>query len=354
MVDRRRLLWLGTLGTALAGAAGFGAAARTRYYEGPVSDHWNGETFFNPGKPREQGFLDLLRWQLGGGRATWPDTAPAGEDRPPARVEGGTLRVAYVGHASLLVQTRGLNLLLDPVWSERASPVSFAGPRRVNAPGIAFDALPRIDAVLVSHNHYDHLDVATLGRLWQRDRPRIVTPLGNDAIIRGADPGISVETLDWFTRTTLSETVAVDLLPMHHWSARGLTDRNKALWGAFGITTPDGAIYHVGDSGYGGGDYFRLARERLPPIRLAILPIGAYEPRWFMTYSHMNPDEAARALLDCGAAHALAHHWGTFQLTNEAIDAPPAALAAVLAAHALPPERFQTLRPGGVYDVPVL
>lgn len=354
MISRRSLLWLAGAATSLGAALGVRSAAQARYYDGPISDHWNGETFFNPGKPRHQRFIDLLRWQFGGGRATWPNAAPGGRDHPPRRVDGARLRITMIGHASLLVQTRGLNLLLDPVWSERASPLSFAGPKRVNDPGIAFDELPPIDAVLVSHNHYDHLDVATLAQLSQRDRPRIITPLGNEAIIRNAVPDAIVESFDWREATPLSHDVALHLKEMHHWSARGLFDRNKALWAAFVIDTPDGAIYHVGDSGYGAGDYFRLAAERFPRIRLAMLPIGAYEPRWFMTYSHMNPDEAVRAFRDCQAAHAIGHHWGTFQLTDEAIDAPPMALAAALAAEDIPAERFRLLPPGSAYEVPEL
>jgi L-ascorbate metabolism protein UlaG (beta-lactamase superfamily) len=352
MISRRHVLRFAGIaapGGALAAALGW---RPPRYHHGPPSDHFDGETFFNPGKPRTQGFVDLLRWQLGGGRSRWPDEAPGGRDRPPARVPGGELRVVMIGHASFLIQTRGLNMLVDPVWSERASPFSFVGPRRVNAPGVAFDDLPPIDLVLVSHNHYDHLDAPTLARLVDRHAPRVLTPLGNDAIIRAAAPGARIATLDWGDAVEVGSGVAVRLAEMHHWSARGLFDRNRALWGAFAITTPEGAIYHVGDSGYGGGDYFRLAAARFGPIRLALLPIGAYEPRWFMAYSHMNPEEAVRAFEDCGAASAVAHHWGTFQLTNEAIDAPPAALGAALAARGVPGERFRTLRPGETWTAP--
>jgi L-ascorbate metabolism protein UlaG (beta-lactamase superfamily) len=351
-MNRRRILTLLGLpaASALGAAAWIGAArARNIYYDGPASDHFDGVRFFSPGQPQDKGLAELLRWQLGGGREPWPETFPSPfRDAPPARVEG--LRVTLVGHATLLIQASGLNILTDPVYGERASPVAFAGPRRVNPPGVAFADLPRIDAVLITHNHYDHLDVPTLARLWKRDRPRVVAPLGNDAVIRDEAPGIRVETRDWGEAVELGSGVAAHLGPSHHWSARGLNDRRMALWGAYVLTTPAGPVYHVGDTGYGDGRIFRAVRERFGAPRLALLPIGAYEPRWFMQPQHMNPEEAVRVMQDCGAAEALGHHWGTFRLTNEAVDAPPRALAGALRRAGIPPERFRALRPGEVWE----
>jgi L-ascorbate metabolism protein UlaG (beta-lactamase superfamily) len=246
------------------------------------------------------------------------------------------------------VQTGGVNLLLDPIWSRRASPFRRVGPKRVNDPGIAFADLPPIDVVLVSHAHYDHLDVATLSRLAAAHRPRVITPLGNDAIMRNHDASIAAEAYDWDQRVTIAQGLAVTPVPTRHWSARNLADRNMSLWASFVIEGPGGRIYFVADSGYGGGAPFRRARDRHGPFRLAILPIGAYEPRWFMREQHMNPAEAVQALLDCGAETALASHYGTFQLTDEAIDAPLVALADALTAAGIPPERFRALRPGQV------
>jgi L-ascorbate metabolism protein UlaG (beta-lactamase superfamily) len=337
-------------------AVGLGAAvARSaigRYYDGPVSDHFDGTRFVDPDGVAPKSLGDVVRWIAAGGRAAWPAWAPSPHaDHPPARVDGQALRVSFVGHASVLLQTAGLNILVDPVWSERVSPLSFVGPKRVNDPGIAFAALPPIDVVLVSHCHYDHLDAATLSRLAATHRPRVIAPLGNDTIMRAHDPAIGAEAWDWGDRVELGAGVAVALAPMRHWSARQVLDRNKALWAAFILETPAGRIYHVGDSGYGDGTHFRAARERHGPFRLAILPIGAYEPRWFMRDQHMNPEESVRAFLDCGAELALAHHHGTFQLTNEPIDAPEQALAMALRAAGVAPERFRVLKPGEVWVV---
>jgi L-ascorbate metabolism protein UlaG (beta-lactamase superfamily) len=211
--------------------------------------------------------------------------------------------------------------------------------------------LPPIDIVLVSHCHYDHLDIPTLSRLAAIHHPRVVTPLGNDTIMRDGDPAIRAETYDWYDRVDLGDGVAVTLAPMRHWSARHLLDRNKALWAAFVIETPAGRIYHVGDSGYGTGVHFHRARERFGPFRLAILPIGAYEPRWFMSDQHMNPEEAVQAFQDCGAEFALAHHFGTFPLASESLDAPSLALASARGAAGIPAERFRTLAPGQAWEL---
>jgi L-ascorbate metabolism protein UlaG (beta-lactamase superfamily) len=328
----------------------------SRYYAGPVSDHFDGERFFDPRGAPPKGRRDLLRWMVDrhwrATKAPWPAWAPSPyADRPPARVEGAAWRISYIGHASLLIQTAGLNLLCDPVWSMRASPFGFVGPKRVNDPGIAFADLPPIDVVLVSHGHYDHLDVVTLSRIAAAHRPRVITPLGNDAIMRGHDPAIEAEAHDWDTRVDLGAGVAVTLVSARHWSARNLSDRNMTLWASFVIATPGGIIYFVADSGYGDGSHFRHASERYGPVRLAILPIGAYEPRWFMRDQHMNPAESVQALIDCGAEIALGHHYGTFQLTDEPFDAPLLALAEALKAAEISPERFRALRPGQVWQL---
>ena len=351
-LSRRRLLTLLPGAGLVVGGGAYVHASQSPIYAGTVTDHFDGLRFFDPKLISKRGSLDFWRWQFTRDQGPWPEQAPSPfADKPPQRVDGTNLRVSFVGHASILLQTGGINILLDPVWSERASPVSFAGPKRVNAPGIAFDALPPIDVALVSHGHYDHLDTATLSALGTPHRTRVITPLGNDVAILDADPSIAVETYDWGSEVQLAPNVKVTLAPMRHWSARGVTDRNKALWASFVIDTPAGRIYHVGDSGYGDGVYFRAAREQYGPFKLAILPIGAYAPRWFMSENHMNPDEAVQTFRDCGAEFALAHHFGTFRMADDGFDEPQQLLAAALQAAAIPAERFRALKPGEVWEL---
>ncbi len=324
-----------------------------RYYSGPRSDHFDGERFFAPGRSPDKTLGAMANWVLRERRARWPKAYPSPfVDRPPVRVAGGALRVAYIGHASFLIQTRGLNLLIDPVYAKRASPTRWAGPARVNPPGVAFDDLPPIDFVLVTHNHYDHLDLAVLSKLNARWRPRILTPLGNDAIIRAHDGALSVEAYDWGAKVDLARDVAAHFVPAHHWSARGLGDRRMALWCAFLIDAPEGAIYCIGDTGFGDGEIFRDVGARFGPPRLALIPIGAYEPRWFMKDQHVNPTEAVKILELCAARQAIAHHWGTFHLSNEAIEEPPSALKEALRDAAIDERRFRVIRPGEVYREP--
>ena len=338
----------------LAATAGLSSfwAIRMKTYAGPPSDHFDGTYFFDPDGSPPKKFSELLRWQLNRQRAEWPERAPSGfSDAPPQQVEGVKVRFSYVGHASWLIQTAGLNILVDPVWSERASPFMFIGPKRVNDPGIDFGKLPPIDVVLVTHGHYDHLDVRTLSRLAAKFSPRVITPLGNDVTMKSNDPNIRAEAFDWHERVEIAKDVAVTLVPTRHWSARGLFDRNKVLWASFVLETPAGKLYLVGDSGYGDGRHFRRVRDAHGPLRMALLPIGAYEPRWFMRDQHMNPNDAVKALADCGAQQALAHHNGTFQLTDEAIDAPVKDLAIALDAANVPREKFVALKPGQVFEI---
>ncbi|UAK23313.1 MBL fold metallo-hydrolase [Sphingomonas nostoxanthinifaciens] len=322
--------------------------AENPYYAGPVSDHFDGLRFFNPGEAETDRSLgQVVRWKLAGAAERWPHAMPVTTAKPDARVAG--LRVTMVGHATVLIQAAGLNILTDPLWSRRASPLSFAGPGRVTPPGIDFADLPPIDAVLVSHNHYDHMDVPTLRRLHAAHDPLMVVPLGNDAILRKHLPTARMATGDWHDRIKLGHGASTALTRANHWSARGIGDRRMALWAGFWIDTPAGSIWFAGDTGYGDGAIFRDMRARYGAPDVALIPIGAYEPRWFMAAQHVDPDEAVRIMQDLGAVHALGIHWGTFRLTDESRDAPLVALDAALARAGIAPHRFVAAQPGGCY-----
>ena len=322
---------------------------RNRYYDGPPSDHFDGTRFFNPGqRSTDRGLREIVRWKLAGAAAPWPTSVPVIPARPEARVDG--LCVTMVGHASLLIQVVGVNILTDPVWSDRASPFRRIGPRRVTAPGIAFDDLPPIDIVLLSHGHYDHLDIDTLARLQARHAPLMAMPLGNDATVRRAIPDARCMTADWWDGLDLGKNVTAVLTPAYHWSNRWPGDARMMLWGGHYLRTKMGSIWFVGDTGYGDGRIFGEVRARLGAPDVALIPIGAYAPRWFMADQHVDPAEAVRIFTDVGAARALGIHWGTFQLTDEAREAPAVALASALGQAAIASERFVAAEPGCVYS----
>jgi L-ascorbate metabolism protein UlaG (beta-lactamase superfamily) len=320
------------------------------YYQGPASDHFDGKRFFNPNvppPPRRGPSRFFSRWASAAERARWPDRVPVTPTVPPRRVEGEEMLATWIGHSTVLVQTQGLNILTDPLWSDRTSPFSFIEPRRVRAPGVRFEDLPKIDLVLVSHNHYDHMDVATLRRLWQRDRPLIVTSLGNDALLRGH--GIAAVARDWGGTVRLGPAEVI-VERVHHWSSRWGTDRNRALWSGFTVRLPAGNLFFAGDTGFGDGGW-PLEAARHGPFRLAVLPIGAYLPRDVMMGSHVDPEEAWRIFEILGARTALGVHWGTVQLTFEAIGDPPRRIAALRRARGVPPERFVVTEVGRAFSV---
>ncbi|MFC4293643.1 MBL fold metallo-hydrolase [Novosphingobium tardum] len=321
-----------------------------RYYQGPPSDHFDGVRFFNPGHDStDRSLREILRWKLYSRPTAWPTSVPIRPVRPDARVAG--LRVTHVGHVTMLIQVAGLSILTDPVWSERASPLTFAGPKRVTAPAIALADLPRIDVVLLSHSHYDHLDIATLRELHRRDAPLMAMPLGNDAIVRATIPEARIAIGDWWDRLDLPAGCATTITPAYHWSNRSLSDVRMALWSGHYLQTPHGSVWFAGDTGYGDGAIFRDLRARLGPPDLALLPIGSYEPRWFMAAQHVNPAEAVQIMEDTGANRALGIHWGTFQLTDEGYEDPALALDHALKAKGIEASRFTAARPGDVFEL---
>ena len=317
----------------------------------PVSDHCDGERFFNPaGRLQARGFLELPRWWyqrlvLRQG-SHWPDPAPA--PRKPVLPRGlpaGQLAVTFIGHSTFLLQLSGLNILTDPMFASRAGPFGWLGPKRVRPPALRLPELPRIDVVLLSHNHYDHLDLATLRWLTRQHRPVIVTTLGNKNWLAARGVANVVE-LDWWQSHEARGGLGVTGTPAQHFAARGPWDRCRTLWGGFMLRTAAGLVFFAGDSGWAA--HFAEIKTRLGAPALALLPIGAYEPRWFMEPVHMNPDEAVRAHLVLGARRSIGMHFGTFQLTNEDIAEPLAALAVARAAHGVEPAAFDTLDFGEV------
>ena len=304
---------------------------------GPTSDHFDGRRFVNPSgadRPPLPAIVRVLREP----RTPWPARVDQ-PTRKPASLDGHAAAITFIGHATFLIQTPSGNILTDPMYSERAGPLNVLGPRRVRQPAVLLDDLPPVSTVLLSHNHYDHCDLRTLRVLARRFDPLVVTPLGNGPLVRSA--GIRrVEELDWWQDAAAS-AMPVTLTPAQHFSARTPFDRNRALWGGFMLTAGARRILFAGDTAYAG--FFREIRERCGPIDLALLPIGAYEPRWFMRTFHMNPAEAVQAHLDLGAPESIAMHYGTFQLTAEGIDQPIRDLADASRARDVQPSRFRAL-----------
>jgi L-ascorbate metabolism protein UlaG (beta-lactamase superfamily) len=306
------------------------------YYEGPDSGHFDGARFFNPDgddtsqmptKGSRGNFI--ARWLTGADdREVWPTTFPVTPQTAFPALADGEMRVTWVGHATVLVQTQELTILTDPIWSDRSGPFGI-GPKRVTEPGVRLEDLPKVDLVVVSHNHYDHMDLDTIERLWDRDRPIIVTALGNESLIR--QTGATVTALDWDQRITVRPGIDVAVTRNHHWSSRWFTDRNRALWSSFVVIHPQGNIFFAGDTGYGDGRWADEARS-LGPVRLALIPIGAFRfgPGMMDTGSHIGPIQAERVFAGLSASFAVPIHWGTFQLSNEARDTPPLMLAEVM------------------------
>jgi L-ascorbate metabolism protein UlaG (beta-lactamase superfamily) len=325
-----------------------------RYYRGPVSDHFGGERFVNPDGADDAlappgGTGTMLRYVTArDNRPIWPDRVAVTPAKPPARVDGGRMLATWVGHATVLVQTQGFNILTDPVWSKSAGPFGI-GPTRVAEPGIRFEDLPKIDLVLVSHDHYDHMDLTTLRKLWDRDHPLIVTSLGNDSVIGQA--GVPARALDWGGRVVVRPGVEVIVNRSHHWDSRWFADRNRALWSGFVVRLPGGNLFFAGDTGAGDLKWADRAAS-YGPIRLALIPIGAFRftAGQMAAGSHVGPVDAVEVYRRLGAAHAIAIHWGTFRLSYEGWDTPPRLLAA---AEACTGQRgFAAVRIGRTLEIP--
>ncbi|MCG3189874.1 MAG: hypothetical protein LKCHEGNO_02401 [Burkholderiaceae bacterium] len=316
-----------------------------------------------------RGFTDFVRWKFDAWRAGVP--RPPAAPTPAIVPDLGLIQsnasagarmvptVTWIGHATVLAQLGGLNVLTDPIFSKRASPLSFIGPARAQRPGLWFSELPHVDLVLISHNHYDHLDDDSIRLLAAQPggAPLFVVPLGLKAWFARRDIGNVVE-LDWWQSHRLGD-VEIVLTPVQHWSGRSFGDRMETLWGGYALFAPQLHLFFAGDSGY--SKDFADIRARFASRQgaaqgggfdIALLPIGAYEPRWFMQPQHVDPDEAVRIHRDLGAKASLGIHWGTFALTDESLDEPPQALARARQAQGVAASAFFTLAIGQTRRLP--
>ncbi len=331
-----------------------------------ISDHYDGERFLN----LESSTLShqqhhkfsfsgwLSGWVFGHDWPEWPEYI----DEPPGpvpakKIEDGKLRITSVGHSTFLIQMDGINFLTDPIWSERATPVSGFGPKRHRAPGIRFSDLPPIDVVLVSHSHYDHLDMPTLEQLAEKFHPRAFSGLGNRELIAETDMK-SVDEMDWWQTLPVAKNLAITFVPAQHFSGRSLWDRDETLWGGFVISGPSGHVFYAGDTGY--GSHFEEIGKRFPGIRLAVLPIAPVRPDILNSTprkgsgNHMGAEEAFLAHKDLKAWRSVACHFNTFQLIGDEYDYGPKHLVKVLAANGVDVGMFMALFFGQPLDVPRL
>ncbi len=301
----------------LLGILTVGGTAMAQAKDYSMSKHYDGQRFRNEGNIGQKKFSDFMRVLWERDKKTWPTWVENEfHAKPSPRVVGPEIRLTMINHATVLIQTDGFNFITDPIWSERCSPVSFAGPKRHRPPGVAFEEMPQIDAVLISHNHYDHLDLPSLRLLEERDAPIFLAGLGTKEFL--VDEGMkNVVELDWWEKHAVNSETFLHFVPAQHWSKRNFFGQNEMLWGGFVIETPQGKTFFAGDTGY--GPHFKEITSRLGPLNAALLPIGAYKPQWFMTNFHMGPADAIKAYYDLGSPSSIAIHHGTFPLGQEGI-----------------------------------
>ncbi len=312
--------------------------------------HHTGDGFQNPYvEKRKRGFFEYLKMRYfsseefadyGSNAHKVPRMEP---DLGAIQTPPDALQVTWIGHATMLIQYKGVNILTDPIFSDRASPVSFLGPRRYNPPALRIEDLPPIDYIVISHGHYDHLDLKTVQRIGSGTK--WLVPLGlKKWFVRAGINAENVMEFDWWDRSRF-ENITITATPAQHWSSRSLWDRNKSLWASWLLQVGDQTIWYSGDTGYNPYQFKEIG-EKFSTVNLALISIGAYEPRWFMKDMHINPDEAVQIHLDIKSAHSIAVQWGTFQLTAEPIDDPPVKLKEALVKRGIPSEEFELLKIG--------
>jgi L-ascorbate metabolism protein UlaG (beta-lactamase superfamily) len=343
MLSPRRGAVAGAALLLAAGCAGIGGPVPGAPLHHRARGFVNENPIERPGFWTIQAFRARVAWVSLVGRGPIPDFPRVSNDGRALRNNPGTPRVTWIGHATLLVQLDGVNVLTDPQFSDRASPFRFAGPKRLNPPGVAFDDLPPIQVVVISHDHYDHLDRDTVTRLAAAHRPRFLVPLGLKAWFTSIGIQEGVEELDWWDSRRVGG-VTFTATPVQHWSQRTPFDLNRRLWAGWAIAGRDRRLFFAGDTGY--YDVFRRIGERLGPFDLALVSIAAYEPPSVMAHTHTTPEQSLRIFADVGARTFVAMHWGTFDLAEEPIDEPPRRLLAAARAQGLPDARVWVLAHG--------
>ena len=350
-MKRRKFLTIagGTVGVLGFSGFTFRCAFSAPPYQGPVSDHFDGKRFINPLPGEPKGFADMMKWVTNREPGKWNDwTEIAPQPKPPERVGIGELRVTFINHATVLLQIDGLNILTDPVWAKRAGPFSWMGPKRHKASGVKLEDLPPLDAVLLSHNHYDHMDVATLTHLSSSHHPRTIVTLGNRAYLEPMGIPVAAE-LDWWETYDLGNDLRLHCVPAQHFSGRGFCDRSTTLWAGYVLESKSGNVYFAADSGW--GPHFEEIGKKLGPFRLSMLPIGAFRPRWFMSSVHIGPEDAVQAHKIVRSAVTVPIHYGTFRLGDDGEDEPVELLRQALVAEADPKPEFWVLANGEGRDV---
>jgi L-ascorbate metabolism protein UlaG (beta-lactamase superfamily) len=330
--------------------ATIGRAIAAPKYKGPVSDHFDGKKFFNPSGMNSKELGDVIKWQREKReKGIWyPVHDFQHGEKPTPSVFGDNLRVTYIGHSTVLIQFDGFHILTDPVWYERCSPVQWAGPKRVKPAGIRMEDLPKIDLILQSHNHWDHLDIVNLPKIWKRDKPLIINALGVSQFMKKKGIHNAMD-LDWWDEHQFTDDIKITCVPAQHFSGRGTSDRNATLWAGYVISTKQGHIYFAGDSGY--GNFFKQIGEKFGKMRLALIPIGAFKPQWFMGNIHCSPEEAVQIHLDVNAECSLAIHHSTFPLADDGQSEPLDLLEKAKILRGLSPDDFFVLKEGHFKEV---
>jgi L-ascorbate metabolism protein UlaG (beta-lactamase superfamily) len=344
------LIVLGLVLTIALSGCLFGISISAPRYKGPVSDHFDGKNFHNlpdanGQTPTSKGFGDVISWLLNRDRTEpWNDNQNESPGPPPTpRIMGDSVRVTFVNHATVLLQFDGLNVITDPVYYDRVGPVQFAGIKRTRPPGIRFDDLPKIDILILSHNHWDHLDIETVQKLCRRDAPKVFCTLGVKQFLE-ANGCQNVTEMDWRQSSPFNANTTIHCVPAQHFSGRGLLDRFGTLWAGFIIDSKvAGKLYFVGDTGY--GPFFKQIGEQFGPLRLALIPIGAFKPEWFMSPIHVQIHK------DIQSQQSVAIHFGTFPMADDGEREPVEVLQKALQTQGVAPETFRALRNGEGFDV---